>query len=161
MNRSWTASHKEELINAWGDRCLLCLPSAPKEKVVWHHLIEKVEGGEDSIENVIPLCHKHHMIIHHRNASRAKVYKDFHSTGRPRIPGNDEIYEKFIHAEITGKEASVALGYSNASHICDSGNYKNYLARMGITEIRREPYKCWIKYKDGREEKWRHGLKVK
>ena len=159
MNRSWTVLHKKELIAEWGDRCIMCTKNAPKQKVEWHHIVELADGGENTIENVIPLCHKHHMMVHH-TPKRARVYKDFNAGGRPRLKLDDGVLTKYIHAEIDMNTAHSLLGLGRTTKISDLKEYKSFLKKKGICSIERLAYHAIIYFSDGHIETWNRGYKV-
>ena len=159
MSRSWTVLHKNELIAEWGDRCIMCTKNAPKQKVEWHHIVELADGGENTIENVIPLCHKHHMMVHH-TPKRARVYKDFHTGGRPRAKLDDDVMLKYIHTEIDMDTAHDLLGLGRATKLCECMEYKAFWKRIGIKSIVRVSGRATLSFNDGHIEVWQHGKQV-
>lgn len=53
---------KQKCLEAYGNKCLLC-----KTPGVFHHYIMKSRNGlyKFDIKNGIPLCNRHHYLIHH------------------------------------------------------------------------------------------------
>ena len=75
---NFTILHKKELIAAHGNKCVKCGESDPN-KIQWHHVIPRSLGGEDTIENIIPLCVKCHALEHGHGCC-----VDTKTGGRPR-----------------------------------------------------------------------------
>lgn len=91
---NFTVLHKKELIAAHGNKCIKCGESDPS-KIQWHHALPKSLGGEDSIENIVPLCVKCHALEHGHGC-----YVNTKAGGRPKkkyeeFPGFD-LYIEWI-----------------------------------------------------------------
>lgn len=156
---NWVLLHKKDLVKTWGDRCLLCLPNAEKQKVEWHHLQHFVDGGDDSIENIVPLCHKHHMLIHH-SPDRENAYKAFNAGGRPPIELDEDVIWQYLRTEIARRELNKKLGLAKSTKISDLRGYKRFVMRNGIKSVTRVRNKSTILYTDGRIEHYEKGEKL-
>lgn len=120
---------------AKGRRCYIC----GEDGAEMHHLIPLWMGGEDSVNNMIPLCTWHHMLMH-KATSQRKPNEHKHVNGRPKmidgIENYKEILDDYIECRIGHAECRRRLGVSSASHIKDAAWFKGYLKERGISSCR-------------------------
>lgn len=134
---NFTVRHKKELIAAHGNKCIKCGESDPS-KIQWHHVLPKSLGGEDSIENIVPLCVKCHALEHGHGC-----YVDTKKGGRPKNKQMDfGLYLAYIFY-LTDIETKILLGWDRgtSTHIQDSipQDFKEMLFRKyGIVSYMRK-----------------------
>ena len=63
MNK-WFELKGKDVIYASIHYCYFCDSNEGIDK---HHIIRKCDGGDNSNDNLIPLCKVHHKLIHYRN----------------------------------------------------------------------------------------------
>lgn len=47
---------------------LYCAVCGTKQQLELHHIVPLSMNGSNEIDNLMPLCHDHHMEIHHENS---------------------------------------------------------------------------------------------
>lgn len=113
-----------------GITCRIC----GEEGVDYHHIIPLSHGGTNEINNFIPLCHKHHMMVHGCREQAGLRARGNCRGGRPRkIPANyKDILCRYVHGEIGRAECQLMLDMGKHSKLQDTVWYKEYLNEMGI-----------------------------
>lgn len=140
MSRSSNRKHlspadKETLAQMYGTRCYMC---GSEEEIEWHHIKPLWMGGEDTFENMMPVCYWCHKAITKRMPKTAKQVKPHKKIGRPRKTpkGYKDIVGRYIRCEIGTKECVKQLGMKKGTHISDCTWYKEYLQEHGIDSFR-------------------------
>ncbi len=64
MRRNIPFEVRELVHEIYGHQCLMCPRS---KRLHLHHVIPVSEGGEDTVDNLIPLCNEHHAEEHPEN----------------------------------------------------------------------------------------------
>jgi RNA-directed DNA polymerase len=73
-------SIKEEVAAQFGNKCVIC----GEPRVDYHHLKAKKKGGGNHLENLIPLCRKHHDEAEVRNSSVSHLLREIRlGSGEP------------------------------------------------------------------------------
>lgn len=105
-----TKATRAELIRMHGNKCRYC---GSTENIEWHHATPLFLGGEDTLENMLPVCYFCHkiqtrifMAVANETAKREKT------GGRPALyPKNyDAILEDYTRCRISKSEAAKRLG---------------------------------------------------
>lgn len=133
-----SASFRKRLKNELGARCHFC-NSTPVE---YHHMIPLSKGGTNDMKNIMPVCHKHHMMIHgalhiHNNA-RERCKRG----GRPNplTPEHEKAFEMYINGEIGNrklKELVSPKADMNKNYVPTSrGDFKKWIKSKGISKVR-------------------------
>lgn len=66
--RGYFKSIKKQLKNTFFVRGeLVCVVCGAKDKLELHHIIPLAMGGTNKIDNLMVLCHDHHVEIHHNS----------------------------------------------------------------------------------------------
>ena len=107
MGRSRKRIIKRDRLVKW-DECYIC---GATYGVEWHHLIALGAGGEDTFNNMIPLCHSCHMRTHMLKPHiMSRVYG--RNGGRPQkwVDDTDKIFQDFVHCRISKTECCERLG---------------------------------------------------
>lgn len=140
MSRSSNRKHlspadRETLAQMYGTKCYVC---GREEEIEWHHVKPLWMGGEDTFENMIPVCYTCHKELSRRTPKEAKRLKAHKKLGRPRkIPKNcDAVLGGYIRCEFGTKECMKRLGLTKGSHVSDCTWYKEYLEKHGIESFR-------------------------
>lgn len=82
-----------------GDRCFYCGARAEE----YHHIIPRHMGGDNRLENIVPMCTECH-----RKAHSKRSYKPHGKWGRPKLdkPSNfNEVIDLYLNNDITLSEA--------------------------------------------------------
>lgn len=132
--RNLTPKFRNQLKEVYGTKCRIC----GAENVEYHHIIPLSWGGTDDINNFLPLCYEHHMMMHGVRARKSFVKGEYSRVGRPRkIPKNyKDILGLYINCKIGRQECQNMLGMGRASKLFDTAWYKEYLEEQGIEECR-------------------------
>lgn len=118
---NFTIRHKKELIAAHGNNCIKCGESDPN-KIQWHHVIPRSLGGEDSIENIIPLC----INCHYAEHGMKTTMETNSQSGRPRSGLTYEQYVRYVFGEATREEVLTEAGASCKSDVKALGRASGY-----------------------------------
>lgn len=166
--RNRSRKFREELKKRRGTKCFIC----GDEHVEYHHLIPLWMGGEDTIDNMIALCHWHHMLMHKATSTRQTPYNG-KASGRKRktVDGYKDILNDYLKCRIGKEECKKALGVKG--NLTDLIWFREYLEECGIADYRNniDIYRSrvrrtgkkpsipdgiveWIQYKDGRKEEF-------
>lgn len=136
MSRSSNRKHlspadKETLTQMYGTMCYVC---GREEEIEWHHVKPLWMGGEDTFENMIPVCYWCHKAIT-KQMPRGEAHR---RGGRPRkIPkGHEAILDRYFRCEFGTKECVRQLRLKQGSHISDNTWYKEYKQNHGIDSFR-------------------------
>lgn len=111
---------REHLWEMKGRVCMYC--GRPAEEL--HHIIPRHMGGDNRLQNIVPLCKECHSKAHSR-----RVNQNEWRAGRSRVPmpeGFDEVAREYIESKITFGEA-----------LARSGTKKNVFYRL-LQEYREE-----------------------
>ena len=123
--------NRDEMWRKVGTKCRYC----GKKATELHHLIPISLGGDNRIENIIPLCHKHHVMAHrklpHGDSKRGAKRKE--------RPQNFEIVvERYLTRKIYLNEVVAELGIGRTTFY---RMLHEYYEETG--ELRRpQPNKC-------------------
>ncbi|PIR43382.1 hypothetical protein COV24_02975 [candidate division WWE3 bacterium CG10_big_fil_rev_8_21_14_0_10_32_10] len=71
---SFTRSDKDKLLAQTRRRCCICYKFCGV-KIEVHHIIQEADGGENSLDNAIPVCFECHAEINHYNPRHPKGNK--------------------------------------------------------------------------------------
>lgn len=160
-----TKATKAELIRMHGNKCRYC---GSTENIEWHHATPLFLGGEDTLENMLPVCYFCHkiqtrifMAVANETGSREK------KGGRHAIyPDNYEaILEDYTRCRISKSEALERLGVKKGK-LNDLKFFREFRKKNGIVRQRNNAdiymskhdriavgYKIGeIEYVDGRKE---------
>lgn len=104
----------------------------------YHHIIPLSWGGTNDINNFLPLCYEHHMIVHGVRARKSFVKGEYSRQGRPRkLPENyKEILNLYVNCKIGRRECKELLGISEKVALSDRGWYREYLEEKGIEKCK-------------------------
>lgn len=135
----------EMLVKMHGTTCRIC----GAEPVQYHHIIPVSWGGSDDINNFLPLCSKHHAMVHgvmelgryNRDSSRRN------RSGRPRkLPDDwEHIIERYIRCEIGTSECKALLGVSENTKLRDAVWLKEFVRKHGIKDYKNGVDILWAK----------------
>lgn len=95
-----TAEFKNYLRSVKGNKCLFC---GSQKDIEYHHIVPLSQGGDNRINNIVPLCAICHIKAHEKKPIEGKTYK---SKGRK---------EKYFAMETSTHEAMEALGMKKTS----------------------------------------------
>ena len=127
---------KSELAEMHGVKCSNC---RTEENIEWHHIVPLACGGTNNKENIVPLCHKCHMLAHH-GMQDLQYSNEINRGGRPSKTDSDPEICKYLDMYIYGKigkaECAELTGYSKGSLGGGSKTLKKYLKSKGISEFR-------------------------
>ena len=132
--RSLSKSDKAILISMHGSKCVNC---GFEDRIEWHHVVPLEIGGNDTFENMIPLCHEcHKAVTHHELVLKTRGRCHDHHGGRPvDLPkGCEDIYTDFVRCRISKTEAAERLG--KGGKFIENVAFKDYLKRNNIKKYR-------------------------
>ena len=127
-------SFKKILEETKGKSCMYC---GSDKGVDYHHIIPLISGGDNRLQNIIPLCYDCHVRAHGgRNLNQYKKGK----CGLPKTPppkNYEFVLEKYFRCEIGKIECSKLLGFTGKyEKLNDKRWYKEYLKQHGIEDFR-------------------------
>lgn len=102
INKEWNRL-RPKIIKAKGDKCFYCGAKATE----YHHIVPRHMGGDNRLENIVPMCYECHAKAHSKRTGKQRSY------GRHRIetPDNfDLIADIYLGGHITLNEALEDLG---------------------------------------------------
>lgn len=148
---------KHELKRICGTHCVNC---GSDQGIEYHHVVPLEIGGNDTLTNIVPLCHAcHRAVTHHQH--RLKYYGRATGGGRPRkIPQNyKDILADYFHCRIGKAETVKRLGLKD-NRITSYPWYIETRQELGIVQHRNNidlhakkgivsRSKGWIEYADG------------
>ena len=116
-----------------GTKCRIC----GAEDAEYHHIIPLSWGGTNDINNFLPLCHEHHLIVH-GVLNQGSTARTVSHKGRTRIVPDDyeSILERYIHCEIGTLECHSLLGLGQSTKISSGIWYKEFLVEKDIFKLR-------------------------
>ena len=118
-----------------GRKCYIC----GEDGAEMHHLIPLWMGGEDAVNNMIPLCTWHHMLMHKARSMRNQ-HEHKSTSGRPRavahVDGYKDVLNDYIECRIGHAECCERLGLSGKSRVKDTPWFKEYKQERGIKRCR-------------------------
>lgn len=125
LRRKWVSS----------DGKVHCINCGCIGHIRWHHVVPLGKGGNDMIDNIVPVCDRCHLAIHtpsKRNYSDDRVWG-----GRPRkIPQNwKDILHEYVTCQIGKTELMRMMGIK-CKQITERSWYREYLDELGIESIR-------------------------
>lgn len=162
-NRKTSSNFRQELRERYGTKCHIC----GEEGAEYHHIIPLWMGGEDIVENFIPLCHHHHLMVH---GAHVRGW-DHGKVGRKRKKppeGYEAALDLYFTCYIGTSECKGLLGIKQQRKLNDLWWFGEYKEKQGIVDYRNnidiiegknkgEKAKFigaeiagWTKYKDGR-----------
>lgn len=167
-DRNTTPLFRKQLVETYGTKCKIC----GEDGAEYHHLIPLWKGGEDVIENFVPLCRWHHMLLHNANARpRWKCKNSGRSRKIANTSGYKYILDDYLHCKIGTKECKESLGMTKSTALSDRKWFREYVKECGIKayknniDVLRSQDKRlhgnhytqkqevgWIEYEDGRKE---------
>lgn len=95
---------RPQVIRIKGNKCFYCGELAEE----FHHIVPRHMGGDNRLENIVPICHECHMKAHSKRS-----YKPHGDWGRPCLasPDNfDEIANLYLDNQILFREALEMAG---------------------------------------------------
>lgn len=126
---------KETLVLMYGSKCRSC---GSERNIEWHHIVPLALGGEDTFENMVPLCYECHKAIT-TNTPRSVVWTRQHHKGgrKPKIPYNyKDVLTLYVNCVIGKEKCRQLLGLNASNHLTDNQWYRDYLDENGIAKIR-------------------------
>ena len=129
MREKSTHFNRELLFQIKGTICCNCNKNV-KEQIIYHHVIPISLGGNDVINNIVPLCNDCHNIIHHHKkadttfshselikAGLRKAQEEGVNLGRPKMTTNDlqwflPYYKQWKDKKINKKDLALSLKIS-------------------------------------------------
>lgn len=117
-----------------GTRCINC---GTDEMIEYHHVVPIALGGNDIIENIVPLCHSCHKATH--CGQHISHYVKTENSGRkPKatLEESKETFDLYIRGAIGNRQVCEELGYSNRTPIIKRPVFKKYLIQKGIKNVR-------------------------
>lgn len=106
-----TPEYKKYLKAVKGCKCLFC---GATKGIEYHHIVPLSQGGDNRLNNIVPLCTACHIKAHGKKAISGKTYSR-KGRKRSKIPDNiGEIMEKFFSKEITTQQAIDKSGLSKS-----------------------------------------------
>ena len=164
--KSLTPTFRKQLKEVYGTKCKIC----GEDGAEYHHLIPVWMGGEDTIENFIPVCRWHHMLMHKARSMRM----EHKGGGRRRsvacVDGYKYIINDYLHCMIGTAECKKALGLTEKTGLSDRVWFREYIKELGIAKYRNnvdilrrkkatyghadKDIVGWIEYTDGRREEF-------
>lgn len=117
-----------------GPRCINC---GTEEEIEYHHVVPLLLGGNDILENIVPLCHRCHKTAH--CGQHISQYVKAANAGRkPKVSIEDskEIFDLYISGVIGNQQIREKLGYSKGTPIQSSASFRKYLNQKGIAHVR-------------------------
>lgn len=118
----------------------VCMYCGSIEDIEYHHLIPVSAGGDNRLNNILPLCAECHDKVHYGQylAKNRKINKD--PGGRPRkatlTPENEQIIWEWANGKIGANACMNMLGYHKGTHLKDTRIYKEFIKKNGIQNIR-------------------------
>lgn len=100
-----------------GDKCFYCGAKATE----YHHIVPRHMGGDNRLENIVPMCYECHSKAHSKRSDKHRKY------GRKRIkkPDNfDLIADIYLGGHITLNEALNDLGLKRSTFYRMLEDYK-------------------------------------
>lgn len=116
----------------------ICTYCGSMENIEYHHLISLKLGGDNRINNIIPLCNRCHKVFH--NGKHLSKYKNTEHMGRPRkatlTQEVEELLWTWANGQIGSRECMDRLGYGKTSKLKDTALYKDFINKNNIENIR-------------------------
>ena len=147
MSRKATKFSHELLKELKGTICCNCGLDC-KDNIIFHHVVPVSIGGNDAINNIVPVCSVCHGIIHFAETKALKMQSDLIKAGLERaraegkqigrkkvtfqdLPENFGIYvEKVKENKTTVAQASRELGISRPTFYKYQTVYNNYYTQL-------------------------------
>ena len=139
-----TSSHfsRDILKKIKGTTCCNCGLNC-EENIIYHHIVPLGNGGNDIINNIIPVCTECHSLIHFGESKGLKNHSALvkaglekakangvklgrHTTTFDELPDNIGEYIKYVEQGMSIVEASKQLGISRPSFYKYRKIYQNY-----------------------------------
>lgn len=130
-----TNAVKMQVLERHGGRCVNC---GSTEELEFHHVVPLEIGGNDTEENIVPLCYYCHKAVTNHELLLRTAGRKHENGGRKRtIPENyEEILDQYLDCEMGKKELKRRLGLSDKNAVTDNDWYKEYLEKRGIRKFR-------------------------
>lgn len=142
--RQLSDTEKETLLGQYGRRCFVDgEPIADEDPLEYHHIRPFSQGGPTTLENIAPVCKRHHLTI---GTMSLQEYKDklelsrFFEGGEPKFLDDLIRYkrgrcgERLTH-EIKGKQISLYFGdarHDYPLHACPTTAWKYFYATLPV-----------------------------
>lgn len=163
-NRNFQSTHRDEVMARYNSKCANCGTSVGLEL---HHIVPLHVGGNDVITNLVPLCHRCHMALHHEKETwKYKLTQvDCGRKNKVDFDTFSHWFDKYIGGEIGKKKFCEMTGYG--LHITQGKNphldramkergilfYKNNIdIRATNSTLEDGDFVGYVEYEDGRKE---------
>lgn len=135
MRKRLTKEIKAKIISLYGDKCINCGSS---EEIEFHHVVPLEIGGNDTPENIVPLCYSCHKAVTNHELVLATTGRKHTAGGRKRkIPKNyKDILRQYIDCRFGKAECIKRLGLSSRNGLTDNPWYTEFLRENGIESVR-------------------------
>ena len=127
---------KRMMYETKGRKCIICGSEA---RVDLHHIVPIDVGGTNAPENIVPLCHVHHMLTHHSGDWKKYKIQNSPVNGRPqKVPENyEQVLDDYIHCRLSTWDVRRAFGWTKETQrVIGRPWYEKYLADHGIVSHR-------------------------
>lgn len=95
---------RPQIIKVKGNKCFYC----GKPAVEYHHIVPRHMGGDNRLENIVPICHECHLKAHSKRS-----YKRQKEWGRKPLPKPDnfnEVINQYLDCKFSLAEALERTG---------------------------------------------------
>jgi hypothetical protein len=147
IKRTLTESEKEQVIKQHGRRCFVDgEPISEEETLEFHHIKPFSEGGPTTIDNIAPVCKRHHLTI---GTMSLQEYRDklelgkFFEDGQPKYLDDLIRYKKINYGEKIKYELiedDINIYFKDLCHIypihmCSTKGWKYFYATLAVEAI--------------------------
>lgn len=132
--RNRTYSHRKAMIAVLGNRCKNC---GSENSIEYHHIVPLFLGGQDSLDNMVALCHKCHKAAH--KGRHVSHYVDFSNSGRKRNIDKQKAFDvmgAYLEGEIGTRKCKEMLGYSETCTLKNLVWIKEYMKENSIEDFK-------------------------
>jgi hypothetical protein len=125
-----TPEFKRYLKAVKGGKCLFCGSS---ERIEYHHIVPLAQGGDNRINNIVPLCQTCHLKAHNKKPIQGKMYKPKGRKQRPYTKAVENTLDRYFNDEISRKTAQKEL---HVAHSTFDRFKHRYMSEHNITDFR-------------------------
>ena len=95
---------RPQIIKQLGDKCIYC----GKKATNYHHIVPKHMGGDNRIQNIVPLCAECHKKAHSKRSGKKQT--EWGRKPLPKPANFNEVIDKYLECDFSLAEALERTG---------------------------------------------------